>query len=542
MLAGYDLLVSHPNDHRAHEHDLVERQVPAIERFPDQNPHPVLRISHEGRLTYANVASEPIRLALGVALGDLLPADVLDRVWAKCHDPSLAPIEIVHEHRTFSLLPVSVEDFDFINLYGTDVTAEKVVERFPNKNPNPVFRVDDEGRLVYANEASRPLISAFGLEIGDHWPMEIAQRVLAAADSGSTDLIELGADYRTYALRPVRIPEFGFINVYGTDITAEKVVAKFPGQNPNPVLRTDASGVLLYANEASGPMREALHFAVGEPLPADLRAQIAARVETGSREPIECIAGEQFYELTAVSIPEFGFINLYGTDVTAARQVARAKEETERLLLNILPPPIADRLRAGERVIADRFEDATLLIADIVGFTELSSRLSADQLVELLNDIFSVCDVLVERHRLEKVKTIGDAYMVIGGVPMATPDHLERVAEFALDMAAAVGEFSRSGAGQVSFRIGINRGPVVAGVIGSKRTIYDVWGDTVNLASRMESLSEPGRIQVTAPVHDRLAGRYTFEPRGNIEVKGKGMMPTWFLTGRAQGALVRPPR
>jgi len=264
--------------------------------------------------------------------------------------------------------------------------------------------------------------------------------------------------------------------------------------------------------------------------------------KTGSREPIECIAGEQFYELTAVSIPEFGFINLYGTDVTAARQVARAKEETERLLLNILPPPIADRLRAGERVIADRFEDATLLIADIVGFTELSSRLSADQLVELLNDIFSVCDVLVERHRLEKVKTIGDAYMVIGGVPMATPDHLERVAEFALDMAAAVGEFSRSGAGQVSFRIGINRGPVVAGVICSKRTIYDVWGDTVNLASRMESLSEPGRIQVTAPVHDRLAGRYTFEPRGNIEVKGKGMMPTWFLTGRAQGALVRPPR
>jgi class 3 adenylate cyclase len=202
-------------------------------------------------------------------------------------------------------------------------------------------------------------------------------------------------------------------------------------------------------------------------------------------------------------------------------------------LLNILPPPIADRLRAGERVIADRFEDATLLIADIVGFTELSSRLSADQLVELLNDIFSVCDVLVERHRLEKVKTIGDAYMVIGGVPLATPDHLERVAEFALDMAAAVEEFRRGGERQVSFRIGINHGPVVAGVIGSKRTIYDVWGDTVNLASRMESLSEPGRIQVTAPVHDRLVGRYSFEPRGNIEVKGKGLLPTWFLTGRA---------
>jgi class 3 adenylate cyclase len=345
-------------------------------------------------------------------------------------------------------------------------------------------------------------------------------------------MLELEADYRTYALRPVRIPEFGFINVYGTDITAEKVVAKFPGQNPNPVLRTDSSGVLLYANDASAPMRAALSFAVGEPLPADLHAQITARVAAGSREPIECVAGDQFYELTAVAIPEFGFINLYGTDVTAARQVARAKEETERLLLNILPPPIANRLRAGERVIADRFDDASLLIADIVGFTELSSRLSADELVELLNDVFSVCDVLVERHGLEKVKTIGDAYMVIGGVPAASTDHLERVADFALDMAAAVEEFRRTDTRRLSFRIGINHGPIVAGVIGSKRTIYDVWGDTVNLASRMESLSEPGRIQVTQPVHDRLDGRYSFEPRGQIEVKGKGLMQTWFLAGR----------
>ena len=509
-----------------------EGQLEAVDRFPDQNPNPVLRISRDGRLGYANAASAPIRLALGVALGELLPADVLDRVLAKCHDPSLPPIEIVHGNRTFSLLPVSVEDLGFINLYGTDVTAEKVVERFPNQNPNPVFRVDDEAQLVYANAASQPLIKAFGLEVGDPWPKEIAQRVLAAADSASADLIELEADYRTYALRPVRIAEFGFINVYGTDITAEKVVAKFPGQNPNPVLRTDASGVLLYANDASVPMLTALKFAVGKPLPADLQAQIAARLESGTRHPIECVAGEQFYELVAVAIPEFGFINIYGTDVTAARQVARAKEETERLLLNILPPSIADRLRAGERVIADRFDDATLLIADIVGFTELSSRMSADELVELLNDIFSVCDVLVERHRLEKVKTIGDAYMVVGGVPTASPDHVARVADFALEMAAAVEDFQRSGPRQVSFRIGINSGPVVAGVIGSKRTIYDVWGDTVNMASRMESLSEPGRIQVTSLVHDRLDSRYEFESRGQIEVKGKGLMPTWYLVGR----------
>jgi class 3 adenylate cyclase len=279
-------------------------------------------------------------------------------------------------------------------------------------------------------------------------------------------------------------------------------------------------------------MRAALSFAVGEPLPADLQTEIMARVAAASREPIECVAGDQFYELTAVEIPEFGFINLYGTDVTAARQVARAKEETERLLLNILPPPIANRLRAGERVIADRFEDASLLMADIVGFTELSSRLSADALVEMLNDIFSVLDVIVARYELEKVKTIGDAYMVIGGVPIAHPNHLERLAGFALDMALAVRELQSGDQGAIRMRIGINAGPVVAGVIGQQRTIYDVWGDTVNLASRMESLGEPGRIQVTPLVYERLKDAFEFEPRGQVEVKGKGPMATWWLTGR----------
>jgi class 3 adenylate cyclase len=171
-------------------------------------------------------------------------------------------------------------------------------------------------------------------------------------------------------------------------------------------------------------------------------------------------------------------------------------------------------------------------MADIVGFTELSSRLSADDLVEMLNDVFSVLDVIVERYGLEKVKTIGDAYMVIGGVPAQTPDHLERVAGFALDMALAVRELQDGAHDSIRMRIGINAGPVVAGVIGQKRTIYDVWGDTVNVASRMESTGEPGMIQVTPLVAARLEGAFILAPRGEIEVKGKGPMTTWWLTGR----------
>ena len=163
--------------------------------------------------------------------------------------------------RTFALLPVHVPDLGFTNVYGTDITAEKVVERFPNQNPNPVFRVDESGTMIYANAASQPLIDAFGLTVGDRWPPEIAQQVLAAADAGTGELIELEAGVKTYALRAVHVAEFGFITVYGTDITAEKVVAKFPGQNPNPVLRMNRQGTLIYANPASQPIVDSLGLA-----------------------------------------------------------------------------------------------------------------------------------------------------------------------------------------------------------------------------------------------------------------------------------------
>jgi class 3 adenylate cyclase len=510
---------------------LLESQIQAINRFPDQNPHPVMRISDEGVLSYANVSSEPVRRAFGVSVGDSVPGEHLRRLRDAARSAG-ERVEIASGERTYALLPVPVPDLGFMNVYGTDITAEKVVERFPNQNPNPVFRVDDKGTLIYANAASRPLIDAFEMQLGDRWPDDIRGRVLHAADAGSGELIELEAGVRTYALRPVRIAEFGFINVYGTDVTAEKVVAKFPGQNPHPVLRMSLDGVLIYANSASQPIVEAMVMKVGDAMPAELAKQLFDSMESARLLPIEIQAGKQTFELLPVLIPEFEFVNIYGTDVTAAREVARAKEETERLLLNILPPAIANRLRNGERVIADRFEDATLLIADIVGFTQISSELSAEQIVELLNQLFSSLDVLVDRHGLEKVKTIGDAYMVIGGVPLVSDDHVQRVADFALAMTDSVASLQGRLLRPVSCRIGISCGPVVAGVIGQKRTIYDVWGDTVNVASRMEMLSAPGRIHVSPFVHERLRDRYQFEERGTLEVKGKGEMPTYFLAGR----------
>ena len=208
------------------------------------------------------------------------------------------------------------------------------------------------------------------------------------------------------------------------------------------------------------------------------------------------------------------------------------QEQSERLLLNILPEEIANRLKRGDSTIADTFAEVTVLFADIVGFTQLSSRVSPTQLVSLLNDIFSTFDNLAERHGLEKIKTIGDAYMVVGGLPIPRPDHAEAIAEMALDMQQAITDFSNTHSQAFSIRIGINSGPVVAGVIGIKKFIYDLWGDTVNTASRMESHGKPGCIQVTETTYQKLQEKYSFENRGAIEVKGKGQMTTYLLKCR----------
>jgi class 3 adenylate cyclase len=413
----------------------------------------------------------------------------------------------------------------------------QAINRFPDQNPHPVMRMSREGHLLYANLSSEPIRRALGVEVGDTLPADFAARLRAVArgDKGMEhERVELVHEHRTYALLPVDVRDLGFFNIYGTDITAQKAIDKFPAQNPNPVLRTSLEGVLIYANQASAPIVEALGLRVGDRVPAKMWADIRARLD-GAGGPLRDVTTPKgrIFTLLPVLVAEFSFVNLYGTEVTAARAIEEANRENERLLLNILPPPIADRLRAGEKVIADRFDDVTMLIADIVGFTQLSSGMSATEVVSLLNHLFTACDALVERHGLEKVKTTGDAYMVVGGLPTETEDHAARVADLALDLAAEVGGMQADMPYRVTVRMGMHSGPVVAGVVGAKKFIYDVWGHTVNTASRMESLGVPGRIQVTHAVYMRLRDRYRFEPRGMIDVKGLGPMQTYFLLGRA---------
>lgn len=218
----------------------------------------------------------------------------------------------------------------------------------------------------------------------------------------------------------------------------------------------------------------------------------------------------------------------------AYKQLELEQAKSEQLLLNVLPAPIAERLKGDEHNIADTFGAVTVMFADIVGFTELSSRISPSELVGVLNDIFSAFDHLADKHGLEKIKTIGDAYMVVGGLPVPHSDHAEAIAEMALDMLQEIRRLSVEHNEAFSIRIGINSGPVIAGVIGLKRFIYDLWGDTVNIASRMESHGMTGCIQVTAATYELLRQKYAFEKRGAIQIKGKGYMTTYLLTGRRE--------
>ncbi|MGF1515480.1 MAG: adenylate/guanylate cyclase domain-containing protein [Elainellaceae cyanobacterium] len=219
---------------------------------------------------------------------------------------------------------------------------------------------------------------------------------------------------------------------------------------------------------------------------------------------------------------------------TTRQALKLEKNRSEQLLLNILPQAIAEKLKRDNGTIADSFAEATVLFADIVGFTQMASAMLPHDVVELLNQIFSAFDRLADKHRLEKIKTIGDAYMVVGGIPDISQRHAEAVADMALDMRRAIVRLSQEQGRPLSIRIGINTGPVVAGVIGRKRFVYDLWGDAVNIASRMESHGEPGGIQVTEAVWLRLRDRYHFEARGLVNVKGKGDMLTYWLKGRLQ--------
>lgn len=231
----------------------------------------------------------------------------------------------------------------------------------------------------------------------------------------------------------------------------------------------------------------------------------------------------------------------------ALREIRRAREameaeydRSEQLLTNILPATIAERLKDPTRdIIADQYDDASILFADIADYTKRASDITPSELVRFLDQLYTAFDQLVDRHGLEKIKTSGDSYMVVSGVPEPRPDHVEALACLALDMAEAVANLKDPKGRAVPLRIGLATGPVVAGVVGARKFFYDVWGDAVNVASRMETTDVEGRIQVPSDVRERLKDAFVLEERGEVDIKGKGLMRTWYLVARRDDRAVR---
>jgi len=247
--------------------------------------------------------------------------------------------------------------------------------------------------------------------------------------------------------------------------------------------------------------------------------------------------------LTVIS----AFVMIVAVAWYALRETRRARlameaeyERSERLLTNILPSTVAQRLKDPSRnIIADKYDDASILFADIAGYTKRASDTPPGDLVRFLDRLYTDLDALVDRHGLEKVKTSGDSYMVVSGVPEPRADHIEALACLALDMAEAVADLKDPQGREVPLRIGLAAGPVVAGVVGARKFFYDVWGDAVNVAARMETTDVEGRIQVPQDVYERLNHAFLLEERGEVEVKGKGVMTTWYLVGRRNDEAVK---
>jgi PAS domain S-box-containing protein len=379
--------------------------------------------------------------------------------------------------------------------------------------------------------------------------------VLSSQTDSLTTLLYIGRDITERKYREIKLIE----NEELYRVLFESAIGLMFENTSDMIQWTTAEGEFVYINQA---WRDTLGYTAFDDVPSSIFEIIHPDCQTEFRSSFnDILLGERIDQIVAELIDKDAQkIWIEGTisckfsegkpigvllvfrDITMRLKIEallnQQRKNTERLLLNVLPAPIVAQLKQfdtniypSEAVIAENFADVTVLFADIVGFTEIASTLSPTALIDLLNRIFSVFDRLTEKHGLEKIKTIGDAYMVVGGLPMPKSDHAEAIADMALDMQAAIEQFSITDY-PFSMRIGIHTGSAIAGVIGLKKFIYDLWGDTVNIASRMESQGLARKIQVTDVTYERLKSRYIFQERGMVRVKGKGEIKTHWLLGK----------
>ncbi len=499
--------------------------IKVLEKFPNQNPNPVLRFSDKGVLLYYNNPSEPIINAWKIKIKDKPHKNFLDKL-KKTISEGENSFEINVEQKIFLLKAVYVKELDCINVYGTNITAKKAIDKFPDQNPNPVMRVSKEGILNYHNTASSDIVSSLNLKIGEMISDNLIELVGKTILTKSITKSEITAGKKTYMAHFVPIPEFDFIIIYAADITAKKAINKFPDKNPNPVMRIDKNGELNYFNDASNYIIQNWGIGLNETIPIEIINNLT-KPNSNDTPNMEFEVGDKTYYFNLVKIYEFDFYLLYCTDITDTKD----KERILAKLSKYFSPQVYSSIFTGEldvNINTNR-KSLTVFFSDIKGFTTITEKLEPEILTELITYYLTeMTDIAIEYGGTVD-KYIGDAIMIFFGDPNTEGIKKDAVScvAMALKMRRKVKAIRKKWESfglteALDVRMGIHTDVCTVGNFGSQdRLDYTVLGNGVLLASRLETLANPNEILISENTYNVIRNDIRCTYFDEIKVKGK---------------------
>lgn len=502
-----------------------EQLIKILEKFPDQNPNPVLRFSDKGVLQYYNNPSEPIINAWKIKINDKPNKNFLDNLKKTVAEYEYS-FEINVEQKTFLLKAVYIKELDSINVYGTDITAKKAIDKFPDQNPNPVMRISKDGILDYYNTASSDIVRSHNLKIGKMISDNLIELVGKTLLTGSITQNELTAGKKTYLANFVPVPEFDFIIIYAADITAKKVINKFPDKNPNPVMRIGKNGELNYFNDASNYIIQNWGIRLKEAIPPKIIKNFTKQ-NANDAHNMEFEVGNKTYYFNLVKINEFDFFLLYGTDITDTKD----KEMILAKLSKYFSPQVYNSIFTGEldvNINTNR-KSLTVFFSDIKGFTTITEKLEPEILTELITYYLTEMTNIAIEYGGTVDKYIGDAIMIFFGDPKTEGIKKDAVScvAMALKMRRKLKAIRKRWASfglteSLDVRMGIHTDVCTVGNFGSEdRLDYTVLGNGVNLASRLETLAKPNEILISENTYNIIKNNINCAYFDEIKVKGK---------------------
>ena len=497
-----------------------------LKKFPDQNPNPVMQITDEGILKYYNEPSKLIVNEMGLEIDKKVVSWLLDEI-KKTIDIDVHTFEIDLNLKSFQFKSVYIKELSSINLYGTDTTARKAIDTFPESNPNPVLRVTYKGILTYFNPATKNLAKALDLRLNEKVPGELLKTIGEVYITKEITFSEINADNKTYFASFVPVKEFDFIIVYATDITASKVINKFPDQNPNPVLRVNHKGELSYFNKASDYIIKRWKINLDDKVPENIISMLKVKPNMDKSLNFELEVGAKVFLFNLVNILEFEFFLLYGTDITDSKD----KERILNKLSKYFSPQVYSSIFTGQLDVKINTSRKTLTVffSDIKSFTTITEKLEPEILTDLITNYLTEMTNIAIKYGGTVDKYIGDAIMIFFGDPNTKGKKEDAISciAMALEMRSRL-KFLRKAwksAGlseSLDVRMGIHTDVCTVGNFGSQdRLDYTVLGNGVNLASRLESSANANEILISENTYNVIKSYFKCNFFKEINIKGR---------------------